>query len=100
MRPEPEAYVVLALVEAEFFSGNGLRYDLVSRAAELEEAAADARQVGRSLHRIHHYEDVRPSARLLGILHIYADELDEARTEFERDPSPSRTATKCSSRGR
>ena len=85
VRPELEAYALLALAEAEFFVGRGLRYDLVNRAAELEEAAAGARQEGRSLHRIHHYEDVRPSARLLGILRIYADELDDAREEFERE---------------
>ena len=48
MRPELEAYALLALAEAEFFSGRGLRYDLVSRAAELEEAADGARQQGRS----------------------------------------------------
>jgi hypothetical protein len=85
VRPELEAYALLALAEAEFFSGRSLRYDLVSRAAELEEVAAGARVEGRSLHRIHHYEDVRPSARLLGILRIYADELDEAREEFEHE---------------
>jgi len=85
VRPELEAYALLALAEAEFFSGRGLRYDLVSRAAELEEAAAGARQDGGSLHRVHHYEEVRPSARLLGILRIYADELDGAREEFERE---------------
>ncbi len=48
VRPELEAYALLALAEAEFFVGRGLRYDLVNRAAELEEAAAGARQEGRS----------------------------------------------------
>jgi DNA-binding CsgD family transcriptional regulator len=79
--PQLRSYALLAFAEAEFFAGNGIAYDAVHRAAELETAvAAEAR---RSLHRVHHYSDVRPSARLLGILHIYADELDEARAEFE-----------------
>jgi DNA-binding CsgD family transcriptional regulator len=81
--PALEAYALLALAEAQFFEGRGLRMDLIDHAAELEEAAGGTRQGGRPLHRVHHYGDVRPSARLLGILRIYADDLDEARLEFE-----------------
>ena len=62
-------------------------YDVLQQAAALEDwaAAAEPTAPGRSLHRVHHYSNVRPSERLLGILRIYADELDDARAEFERE---------------
>lgn len=83
--PQLLSYALLAVAEAEFFAGNGIAAGVFERAAELEVAATAGRSAapGRSLHRVHHYSDVRPSARLLGILHIYADELDGARREFE-----------------
>ena len=82
--PELRSYALLAFAEAEFFAGRGIAGDAFRYAAELEGAAATdaSRAPRRSLHRVHHYSDVRPSARLLGILRIYADELDEARAEF------------------
>jgi DNA-binding CsgD family transcriptional regulator len=85
--PQLRSYALLASAEARFYAGDGIVRDVFARAAELEnEAAADERALpGRSLHRMHHYSDVRPSERLLGILRIYADELDEARAEFERE---------------
>jgi DNA-binding NarL/FixJ family response regulator len=81
------SYALLAVAEAEFFAGNGVAYDVLQQAAALEDkaAAAEPTAPGRSLHRVHHYSDVRPSERLLGILRIYADELDDARAEFERE---------------
>ncbi len=81
------SYALLAVAEAKFFAGSGIAYEVFERASALEnEAAAGAPTVpGRSLHRVHHYSDVRPSERLLGILRIYADELDGARAEFERE---------------
>ncbi len=77
-----ESYALLAYAEAAFFAGRGIDEEAFRRASELESEAAPA---ARALHRIHHYSDVRPSARLLGILRIYADELDAARTEFEHE---------------
>ena len=53
------------------------------RGARVGAARQRSRASDASTHRVHHYSDVRPSARLLGILWIYADELDGARTEFE-----------------
>lgn len=81
--PELESYALLALAEADFFAGRGIAAKAFRRAAEREDAAAaGVAPAERSLHRIHHHGIVRPSARLLGILRIYADELDEAREEF------------------
>jgi len=83
--PQLQAYALLALAEAEFFAGRGISREAFARAAELESEAAGAGGLrpARATHRVHHYSDIRPSARLLGILHIYADELDSARGEFE-----------------
>ena len=84
--PQLQAYASLAFAEAEFFAGRGIAVEAFRRAAELESTSAVDGGLGpatRSLHRVHHYSDIRPSARLLGILRIYADELDGARTEFE-----------------
>jgi len=85
--PQLESYALLASAEARFYAGDGIALDVFARAAALEnEASADERLLpGRLLHRMHHYSDVRPSERLLGILRIYADELDDARAEFERE---------------
>jgi DNA-binding CsgD family transcriptional regulator/DNA polymerase III delta prime subunit len=86
------SYALLASAEAEFFAGRGLDRETLRRAEELESAAArdESRVAGRSLHRVHHYSDVRPSARLRGILCIYADELDEARAEFRLEEAVAR----------
>ncbi|MGH3129141.1 MAG: helix-turn-helix transcriptional regulator [Gaiellaceae bacterium] len=83
--PQLQAYALLAHAEAEFFAGRGISHEAFDRAAELESEAALAGGLGpaRAAHRVHHYSDIRPSARLLGILRIYADELDAARAEFE-----------------
>ena len=80
-----QAYALLAFAEAEFFAGRGISYEAFDRAAELESDAAldGGLRPARATHRVHHYSDIRPSARLLGILQIYADELDAARREFE-----------------
>ena len=82
------AYALLAFAEAEFFAGRGIVHEAFERAAELESDASSEGGLGlaaRAMHRTHHYSDIRPSERLLGILRIYADELDAARTEFERE---------------
>jgi DNA-binding CsgD family transcriptional regulator len=85
--PQLRAYALLAFAEAEFFAGRGLAHEAFDRAAELESEAASAGGLrpARATHRVHHYSDIRPSARLLGILRIYADELDAARDEFEAE---------------
>ncbi len=80
--PQLHSYALLAIAEAEFFAGHGIDDAVFRHAAELEEAALPSAP-GRSPHRMHHYSDVRPSARLRGILDIYADDLDAARQEFE-----------------
>ena len=78
------AYALLAFAEAAFYAGRGIVSEVFDRAAALEEQAEGA-TTARLLHRVHHYSDVRPSERLRGILAIYADEFDLARTEFERE---------------
>ncbi len=87
--PQLRSYALLASAEAAFFGGRGIAFEEIHRAAllEVEAAGATSRAPGRSLHRVHHYSDIRPSARLLGILRIYADELAEARAEFEIERS-------------
>jgi DNA-binding CsgD family transcriptional regulator len=83
VNPALRAWALLAHAEAEFFAGRGIDSEAFARAAELEATAIRVEDDKRSRHRIHHHGHVRPSARLLGILRIYADELDDAREEFE-----------------
>jgi DNA-binding NarL/FixJ family response regulator len=79
--PDLQSYALLAFAEAAFFAGRGIARHELERAAQLEDD--DAASEVRSLHWLHHHGDVRPSARLGGILNLHADELDAARREFE-----------------
>ncbi len=89
--PRLRAYALLAFAEAEFKAGRGLRQDVFDEAAGLEslERPPGAPTADRVVFARHLYSDVRPSDRLLGILRLYADELDPARALLERERQTS-----------
>jgi len=81
------AYVLLAHAEAEFYSGRGIHRDTLEEATRLVEpegaaTAASAPGHGHPSRTTHFDSDVRPAERLLGILGIYADDLEPARAVF------------------
>jgi len=81
------AYALLAFAEAEFKAGQGILHDVFAEASRLElaEEQADPVRTAQRSHTVHLYSDVRPSDRLLGILRLYADELDPARAVLENE---------------
>jgi len=85
--PHLRAYALLASAEAQFYAGHGILGDVFDEAATLEASAPfeTLDRIDRYSHTMHVYSDVTPSSRLLGILRLYADELDAARAELERD---------------
>jgi DNA-binding CsgD family transcriptional regulator len=82
MNPWVHAYALLAAAEADFQAGQGIRRDLIERAAAFESVATDEPPI---LGMMNSHSDLQLSDRLLGLLHLHADELDAARTLFERE---------------
>ncbi|HXF98095.1 MAG TPA: LuxR C-terminal-related transcriptional regulator [Gaiellaceae bacterium] len=83
--PELEAWVLIAVAEAEFYAGKGIAHEELARADLLEQSLESSPPPPGERLLPHLYPGLRASARQLSILWLYSDELDRAREAFVRE---------------